>query len=144
MKILQFGFNGDSKNPYLPENIKGNAWVVYTGTHDNPTTLGWWNSLDIQTKERINQRSNSSDSPVWKLLEMGLQSEAKLVVAPIQDLLSLDNEARFNTPGTTKQTNWSWRLNGLDIELSKALKTYGERGAFWGRSLEGSTGLFNS
>ena len=46
MKVLQFAFNGDSNNPYLPENIQGNSWVVYTGTHDNPTTLSWWDGLD--------------------------------------------------------------------------------------------------
>jgi len=144
MKILQFGFNSDRKNPYLPENIKGESWVVYTGTHDNPTTLGWWESLDPETKDRINQISdNSEDSPVWKLLEMGLKTDARLVVAPLQDLLCLDNQARFNTPGTV-ENNWSWRLTSLDYNLHTSLKDYGERGIFWGRSLEGAVGLFNS
>ncbi|WP_320668036.1 4-alpha-glucanotransferase [Prochlorococcus sp. MIT 1307] len=144
MKILQFGFNGDANNPYLPENIQGNAWVVYTGTHDNPTTLGWWDSLDIETKDRINQRSTRSiDSPGWKLIEMGLKTDARLVVAPLQDLLSLDNKARFNTPGTI-ENNWNWRLTTLDSHLLKALKDYGERGILSGRSLEGAIGLFDS
>ncbi len=144
MKILQFAFNGDCNNPYLPENIKGNTWVVYTGTHDNPTTLGWWNSLDLETKEQINQRSDGSyDSPGWKLVEIGLQTEARLVIVPLQDLLLLDNHARFNTPGTT-EGNWCWRLTSLDYQLLEALKSYGERGTFWGRSMDGAVGLFNS
>ncbi len=144
MKILQFGFDGDCNNPYLPENIQGSSWVVYTGTHDNPTSLGWWNLLDLEAKERINQRAKrSDDTPGWKLIEMALQTEAKLVVAPIQDLLSLGNEARFNTPGTVEK-NWCWRLIGLDRDLQIALKNYGERGSFWGRSLEGAKDLFNS
>ena len=56
MKILQFAFNGDSKNPYLPENIEGYRWVVYTGTHDNQTTIGWWKNLDKEERERISKR----------------------------------------------------------------------------------------
>jgi len=134
MKILQFGFDGNSKNPYLPENIKGTGWVVYTGTHDNPTTLGWWDSLDQETKEIINKRTQEShEMPGWKMLEMGLKTDAKLVVAPIQDLLSLDNSARFNTPGTTKN-NWDWRISGLDQVLQKALKDFCKRGTLCGRT----------
>ena len=144
MKILQFGFNGDSHNPYLPENIKGNSWVVYTGTHDNPTTLSWWHSLDLATKELINKQSNNSfSSPVWNLLEMALKTEAKLVVVPLQDLLSLDDEARFNTPGTI-ENNWKWRLRNFDCDLLEALTKYGERGSYWGRSFSGEVSLLDS
>ncbi len=143
MKILQFGFDGNSNNPYLPENIQGNSWVVYTGTHDNPTSLSWWNSLDIDIKERINQLSNNAiDSPGWRLIDMGLKTEASLVVVPLQDLLSLDDQARFNTPGTI-ENNWNWRLISLDENLFEALKDYGELGMLWGRSLEGVEGLFD-
>ena len=49
MKVLQFAFDGPRNNPYLPENTEGHRWVVYTGTHDNPTTLGWWNGLDAES-----------------------------------------------------------------------------------------------
>ena len=53
--LWQFAFDGNESNPYLPENICGNNWVVYTGTHDNPTTLGWWQSLDDDNKEFISE-----------------------------------------------------------------------------------------
>ncbi len=143
MKILQFAFDGDINNPYLPENIKGVGWVVYTGTHDNPTTLGWWHSLDKETKDFIGQKiENSFEMPVMKILEMGLRTQAKLVVAPIQDLLCLDNSARFNTPGTT-QNNWNWRMHGLGQALEKGLGDFGERGIFWGRSSSGAECFFN-
>ena len=133
MKILQFAFDGNSSNPYLPENIKGDKWVVYTGTHDNPTTLGWWNSLDIETKERINNISNNSIvDPVWRLLEIGLKTEANLVVAPLQDLLSLGDEARFNTPGTIGN-NWCWRLTDSATYLKRALKAYADLGRYFNR-----------
>ncbi len=136
MKILQFGFNGDSNNPYFPPNIKGDSWVVYTGTHDNPTTLSWWNSLDQEKKELVNNISNDSNrSPVWKLIDIGLGTDAKIFIAPMQDLLSLDNKSRFNTPGTIGD-NWSWRLKEFDSAVLEALKDYGVRGSFWERSLE--------
>ena len=79
--------------------------------------------------------SNMRDeSPGWKLIELGLKTDAMLFIAPLQDLLSLDDKARFNTPGTVKD-NWNWRLTSFDSSLFGALKNYGERGMFWGRSL---------
>ncbi len=142
MKILQFAFNGDPKNPYLPENIKGKNWVVYTGTHDNPTTIGWWEKLDIESKERVSkQLKQKIDSPVWQLLELGLGTEASLVIAPLQDLLHLDNKSRFNTPGTT-EGNWCWRLSNFDQSIDETLRNYGERGASWGRSNRSIFDLF--
>ena len=56
MKVLQFAFDGETNNPYLPENIDGSRWVVYTGTHDNPTTLGWWQRLDEDSRNRVARR----------------------------------------------------------------------------------------
>ncbi len=134
MKILQFAFDGNKQNPYLPENIIGNNWVVYTGTHDNPTTLGWWEKLDQDSKDRVfNYVKNHIEAPGWQLTELALETDAFLVVVPIQDLLHLNDEARFNTPGTTKG-NWSWRLSYLDQDVHNALKGFYERGSFWGRS----------
>ncbi len=143
MKVLQFAFDGLNDNPYLPENIIGRRWVVYTGTHDNPTTLGWWNALDQDSRNRIGARvSGKVDSPAWQLLDMAFATSAELVIAPLQDLLHLDNTARFNTPGTSKE-NWNWRQKTFENELEGALKGYGERGSIWGRSRKGATELIN-
>ncbi len=141
MKILQFAFDGDPENPYLPENIIGPNWVVYTGTHDNPTTLGWWEALDVETKESVLEKFNDyAHSPVWKLIDIGLATEAFLVIAPVQDLLCLNDYARFNTPGTVGN-NWVWRLSDFDSCLDSVLRRYGERGRFWGRTSDLSFGL---
>jgi 4-alpha-glucanotransferase len=141
MKILQFAFDGNPSNPYLPENIKGHHWVVYTGTHDNPTTLGWWQQLDLDARKRVTDRLKGAvHAPGWQLLELGLATEACLVMTPVQDLLHLDDAARFNTPGTV-EGNWCWRLSCFDSALDGALSGYGERGAVWGRSLESAAGL---
>ena len=144
MKVLQFAFDGLPDNPYLPENVDGTRWVVYTGTHDNPTTLGWWNNLDEASRERIASRVNGPvQAPAWHLFEMAFATPAELVVAPLQDLLHLDDRARFNTPGTS-EGNWSWRLPRFDEALNGALKGYGERGAVWGRSGAGAAALVAS
>ena len=144
MKVLQFAFDGMQDNPYLPENIDGSRWVVYTGTHDNPTTLGWWNNLDEASRERITSRVKGPvEAPAWHLFDMAFATTAELVVAPLQDLLHLDDSARFNTPGTS-EGNWSWRLPHYDDNLNGALKGYGERGAVWGRSGAGAAALVAS
>ena len=144
MKILQFAFDGNPENPYLPENIKGHRWVVYTGTHDNPTTLGWWQQLDSEVRERVVDRLKCAvHDPGWQLLELGLATEACLVITPIQDLLHLDDAARFNIPGTV-EGNWCWRMTSFDSDLDGALFGYGERGAVWGRSLESAADLLRA
>ena len=141
MKVLQFAFDGMNDNPYLPENIVGQHWVVYTGTHDNPTTLGWWKNLDENSRNRIASRINGEvNAPAWHLFDMAFATTAKLVIAPLQDLLHLDNESRFNTPGTSTG-NWRWRQKSFDDELEGAMKGYGERGLIWGRSKQGATAL---
>ena len=91
MKVLQFAFDGNPHNPYLPSNIHGTGWVVYPGTHDNPTSLGWWQRLDDDSRARFARCLNCPvEAPGWQLLELGLSSSAQLVVAPLQDLLHLD------------------------------------------------------
>ena len=144
MKVLQFAFDGLADNPYLPENIEGRRWVVYTGTHDNPTTLGWWNRLDHDSRNRIATRVHGEmEAPAWHLFDMAFATPAELVVAPLQDLLHLDDAARFNTPGTS-EGNWSWRQPSFDGDLEGALKGYGERGSIWGRSRDGASALLSS
>tara|TARA_Y100001968_G_scaffold332398_1_gene390423 strand:+ start:7609 stop:9120 length:1512 start_codon:yes stop_codon:yes gene_type:complete len=132
MKILQFAFDGNEDNPYLPNNIKGHNWVVYSGTHDNSTTYSWWNSLSKEDKEIISKKINQGeDNPVWKIIDTCLSTSAKLVIIPMQDILELDNSARLNTPGTIIN-NWSWRIDSRS-RWHEGIKYYGDRGSFWKR-----------
>ena len=131
MKILQFAFGGDADNPYLPENFGADA-VVYTGTHDNDTTLGWFQSADAATRDHLLAylRADPETMP-WPLIECALASAALLAVIPMQDLLALGSEAKFNTPGTL-DGNWSWRLDDLPTEhpcwpRARALNTRHQR-----------------
>lgn len=110
MKILQFAFDSDNQNPYLPHNHVKNG-VVYTGTHDNNTSLGWYQSLSAHEKERIEHYLGlpKEDMP-WPLIRCALASVADLAIVPLQDLLELDATHRMNTPGTT-EGNWLWRFD---------------------------------
>ncbi|RLL55649.1 4-alpha-glucanotransferase [Mariprofundus sp. EBB-1] len=112
MKILQFAFGGDADNPYLPGNFGEDA-VVYTGTHDNDTTMGWFESSEQHVRDHALKilDAKAEDMP-WALIESALASPAELAVIPMQDLLALGTEAKFNTPGTLAN-NWSWRLSSL-------------------------------
>jgi len=127
MKILQFAFDGNEDNPYLPKNINGNNWVVYTGTHDNATTLSWWNDLDNKIKKNIEKEFSLANNPSWELIEIGMKTKANLFIAPIQDVLCLDDSSRFNKPGTTKN-NWKWKINTSISEIKPFLRKYGELG----------------
>ncbi len=110
MKVLQFAFDGSADNPYLPER-HGEQSVVYTGTHDNDTTAGWWSSVDEPTRERVRGLLDDPDEPMpWALVRLAFASTARLAVVPAQDLLGLGSEARMNTPGTDVG-NWSWRAS---------------------------------
>ena len=137
MKILQFAFDGNADNPYLPGNFSGERWVVYTGTHDNATCIGWWNGLGQEERRRVEAAVGEAvHAPGWQLLELALRSSADLAVVPLQDLLGLGDEARFNAPGTTSG-NWSWRLAaGLETTLGP-LKGFGEMAARYGRLASG-------
>ena len=125
MKILQFAFDGNSDNPYLPENIKNENWIVYTGTHDNSTSQGWWREMDQDRKEQIRKRIvNYENFTSWELIKIGMETKANLFIAPMQDLLNLDDDARLNKPGTI-ENNWSWRLPRNDLNIEESLKKYG-------------------
>lgn len=110
MKILQFAFDGGDDNPYLPENHEPLS-VVYTGTHDNDTTLGWYESLDDAGREKVNAHM-PADTPAmpWALIQTALESASGLAILPMQDLLGLGSNARMNTPGTAAG-NWRWRFS---------------------------------
>ncbi len=109
MKVLQFAFGEEPENPYLPHNISRNS-VMYTGTHDNDTTLGWWNTQTKKDKEAVRQYLGHSARDIpWDLIRLAEASVADLCIIPMQDVLGLGNEARMNLPGQGKG-NWDWRM----------------------------------
>ena len=109
MKILQFAFDSGADNPYLPHNHEQNA-VVYTGTHDNDTTLGWYGGLNAERRRYIDEYLGQPvDAAPWQFIRCALQSVARLAVIPMQDILMLGSEHRMNRPGTD-QGNWQWRF----------------------------------
>jgi 4-alpha-glucanotransferase len=109
MKVLQFAFGGTGDNPHLPHMHEPDC-VVYTGTHDNDTTIGWFSTLDGESLRRVEffLRLTPGAMPD-ALIRATLGSVARLAVIPVQDLLRLGSEARLNTPGTASG-NWSWKL----------------------------------
>ncbi len=110
MKILQFGFGDDADNAYLPHNYTQNC-IVYTGTHDNETILGWYKGLKAgvrrSVKKYLDIRGNK-DIP-WYFIRAAFASVADTAVIPMQDYLELDNAGRINTPSTLGG-NWEWRM----------------------------------
>tara|TARA_R110002072_G_scaffold99983_3_gene219967 strand:- start:3133 stop:4623 length:1491 start_codon:yes stop_codon:yes gene_type:complete len=123
MKILQFAFDSDANNPYLPHNHLKRS-VVYTGTHDNNTTLGWFKHLDDQTRDNCLTYLNfPKESMPWPLIQAALASVAQIAIIPMQDLLEADSEQRMNTPGTT-EGNWKWRFqwDAMPNELTQHLQ----------------------
>ncbi len=108
MAILQFAFDGSTDNPYLPENHDRRS-VVYTGTHDNDTIVGWFNELDAQTRSYVGEIVGPGPMPE-ALIDLAYNSVANTAIVPMQDLLGLGTEARMNLPGTT-EGNWKWRLS---------------------------------
>jgi 4-alpha-glucanotransferase len=123
MAVLQFGIGGDDDNPHRPHNI-GEQQVVYTGTHDNDTTRGWWDAL---TDEERAWTELDPDDPAWSLLEVAWGTRAALAIAPLQDVLGLGSEARMNLPGT-EVGNWQWRYGAgaLSDENARRLRTLTE------------------
>jgi len=109
MRVLQFAFSGNPDNPHLPY-LHTPDMVVYTGTHDNDTTLGWFRSLNADTQYQVTFLLRVLPQDVVEgLMRAALGSVARLAIIPAQDLLTLGSEARLNTPGTV-QGNWQWRL----------------------------------
>jgi 4-alpha-glucanotransferase len=106
MHVLQFGFGGGRRNPHRLENHRENG-VVYTGTHDTDTALGWWGALS--ETDRAATGLDVRD-PHWRLIELALASHARLAIVPAQDVLGLGSEARMNRPGEVSARNWAWRL----------------------------------
>ena len=110
MAVLQFAFDGSSDNPYLPENLK--TWsVLYTGTHDNDSSLGWFLSLSEQQQQQVtNYLHCSKEQMPQALIKAALDSKAQLAVIPLQDILGLGPGNRINAPGTVGN-NWLWKMH---------------------------------
>ena len=113
MKVLQFAFDGNNQNPHLPHRHEP-IDVVYTGTHDNDTTLSWGKNSSNYNKEYFEDYSGHSNMSakrcVQTLIRMAFSSVSFLSIIPMQDILMLDSKARMNTPGTIGG-NWEWRFN---------------------------------
>ena len=130
MKILQFAFASDASNRYLPHTCLPNA-VIYTGTHDNETTMGWYQSRGEKEKEKLHTYLGPvSEAINWALIRLAYRSVVDTAIIPLQDVLGLDNKARMNTPAKPSG-NWGWRFSTDDLlpqyrhKLRKLALTYG-------------------
>ena len=109
MHVLQFAFDGSPDNPHLPSRHEEDG-VVYTGTHDNDTTAGWWAGLDAATRARVAAMTGGPGEPMpWPLVELALGSVARVAMLPMQDCLALGSGARMNRPAVA-DGNWRWRM----------------------------------
>ena len=123
MKVLQFAFNPNGDSEYLPHNYTSN-YVVYTGTHDNDTIKGWYESLSKEEKDFCNEYSGmKSSEDNWEFIKLAMQSVADIAILQAQDILNLGTEARINMPSTLG-TNWKWRMrkDSLSEEISNKLR----------------------
>ena len=123
MKVLQFAFGEGSGHQYLPHNFPENC-VVYTGTHDNDTTLGWWGSQPEHVRDHVRRYlATSGHDVVWDLIRAAFSSVAHTAVVPLQDVLTLGSSARMNMPGLALG-NWAWRVraDAFHPSLSERLR----------------------
>jgi len=130
MKILVFAFGDDARNPFLPHNYTPNC-VVYTGTHDNDTAAGWYQNAPEATRDFARRYlARDGHDIAWDLIRAAWSSVAVFALAPMQDLLSLDNRARMNYPSRASG-NWQWRMpagalnEGLRARLAEHNRLYG-------------------
>jgi 4-alpha-glucanotransferase len=133
MKVLQFAFGSDPGNVFLPFNYPRNC-LVYTGTHDNNTTLGWFKSLDDWERQNLLAHIGhvSPEGIHWDLIRVALGSVAQLAILPLRDVLGHDEPGRMNFPGKP-EGNWEWRY-GEDMvnqEVRDRLRRLTERSGRW-------------
>lgn len=121
MKVLQFAFGDPGAHIYLPHNYPSNC-VVYTGTHDNDTTLGWWQSAPPHERDAAEAYMGPVHDVPWAFIRAAYASVARMAIVPLQDALGLGSEARMNTP-SEPSGNWGWRLRpgALTRELEEKL-----------------------
>lgn len=124
MSVLQFSFDDFDDNPHKPHNITTDR-VVYSGTHDNDTSRGWFDSLDEATQQNVLHSLNieEKEKVVDALIDTALESNANLAIIPLQDILNLGSESRMNTPGTM-ENNWQWQFewSQLSTQLAPSLR----------------------
>jgi len=125
MKVLQFAFGSDAADAFLPHNMTRDC-VVYTGTHDNDTILGWYQETSTAAERTYALQYLGTDGSdiTWDLIRLAWASVAHTAVTPVQDLLRLGHGSRMNTPSTTGAPNWCWRLvpGALTAEVAGRLK----------------------
>jgi 4-alpha-glucanotransferase len=135
MKILQFAFSGDPREKFLPHNYISNC-VAYTGTHDNDTALGWYNTTleDERDFARRYMESDGSDM-AWNMIRAVWSSTAMFALAPMQDLLGLGTEARMNFPGRPSG-NWSWRMPANPLQSWRQVRLKNYNFVYWRTKVE--------
>lgn len=124
MSVLQFSFDEFSDNPHKPKNITYDR-IVYTGTHDNDTTLGWFNSQNNDVQNYIMNKLEITDPALVtnSMIDAALMSAGQLVIVPLQDLLNLGSEARMNIPGIS-ENNWAWKFQWGQIPHDLVVKIH--------------------
>jgi 4-alpha-glucanotransferase len=131
MAVLQFAWGGDATSSYLPHNYSRDL-VVYTGTHDNDTTVGWWAILDERTRQHVRDYLGARDEHIaWDFIRAALMSVADTAIIPMQDILGLGSWARLNLPGRA-EGNWAWRMRPDQINSDLAYRL-GYLTALYGR-----------
>ncbi len=135
MRVLQFAFGGDPRDTHLPHNYNQNT-VVYTGTHDNDTVAGWFESMrqESESSDEQEEKEKEADRALkylntdgreinWDFIRAAFASVADIAIIPLQDVLGLGSKARMNLPASHKD-NWAWRFKSgtLDEQLSRRLK----------------------
>ena len=130
MKILQFAFGGEKNSSFLPHTFLHNC-VVYTGTHDNETTVGWYRNASLAEQDHVRRYMASDGHDIaWDMIRLAFSSVADMAVIPLQDHMKLDNAARMNFPGKSSGY-WQWRytpdmLTGeIQMRLAELTELYG-------------------
>ena len=130
MRVLQFAWASDGRDPFLPQNYDRNC-VVYTGTHDNDTTRGWYEKAPERERDYVRRYLRIDGSDIsWDLMRLAMMSPATIAIAPLQDCMSLGGEARMNTPGAASG-NWTWRFGphqltrGIQAGLAELCRLFG-------------------
>ncbi len=131
MKVLHFAFYDGTDHEFLPHNFKDTNCAIYTGTHDNDTTAGWYWSQSNDTRNFVNHYLGSNGDDIhWKMIRLALSSIADFAFFPLQDVLGWGSDCRFNIPGTTGPQNWSWRFKEGDLTKEHIDKLRGVLVAF--------------
>jgi 4-alpha-glucanotransferase len=130
MKVLQFAWGSDGADPFLPQNYDKNC-VVYTGTHDNDTTQGWYRTTSEKERDYLRRYLRVDGNDVtWDMMRLAMMSCANRAIVPLQDCMNLGSEARMNTPATSSG-NWTWRFrsdqlgDSIKAGLAEMAELYG-------------------